>query len=353
MERLSTALEVRYLQLEIGGRKEKGRFAPFSFRLLMRKAFRSSSAVERRSILHQTFFLKVERRSPVLHPPSSVLHHPSSILRHPSSVIRHPSPVPPHFYYPSTLCMLQTNLPALKKLIPNSFTALNLFFGCQSIISSLEGNLQQAAWFIGIAAILDFFDGFVARLLNAYSEIGKQLDSLADVVSFGVAPGMIFYVISQDHLLFGNSFPMYVPLLIVFSYLPFLIPIFSAVRLAKFNIDTRQSDSFIGLPTPANALFVCAIPFVLESGPDWAALLFASKYFLLLFPIISSYLLVAELPLFALKFKNFSFTDNSLRYLFLLGCGVLIFFFHYFGVGLSIVLYVLLSLLVHLKLIKL
>jgi len=315
---LSTALEVRYLQLEIGGRKEKGRCAPF--------------------FLSSTF----APRNPVLE------NGREAVTRHPS-----PVPHPPHFYYPSTLCMLQTNLPALKKLIPNSLTALNLFFGCQSIISSLEGNLQQAAWFIGIAAILDFFDGFVARLLNAYSEIGKQLDSLADVVSFGVAPGMIFYVISQDHLLFGNSFPMYVPLLILFSYLPFLIPIFSAVRLAKFNIDTRQSDSFIGLPTPANALFICAIPFVLESGPGWAALLFASKYFLLLFPIVSSYLLVAELPLFALKFKNFSFTDNSLRYLFLLGCGVLIFFFHYFGVGLSIVLYVLLSLLVHLKLIKL
>jgi CDP-diacylglycerol--serine O-phosphatidyltransferase len=278
-------------------------------------------------------------------------HHPSPIIRPPSPVIRPPPPLT--FIIPQLCVCCKQILPALKKLIPNSFTALNLFFGCQSIISSLEGNLQQAAWFIGIAAILDFFDGFVARLLNAYSEIGKQLDSLADVVSFGVAPGMIFYVISQDHLLFGNSFPMYVPLLIVFSYLPFLIPIFSAVRLAKFNIDTRQSDSFIGLPTPANALFICAIPFVLESGPDWAAILFASKYFLLLFPIVSSYLLVAELPLFALKFKNFSFTDNSLRYLFLLGCGVLIFFFHYFGVGLSIVLYVLLSLLVHLKLIKL
>jgi len=321
MDNLSTALEVRYLQLEIGGRKEKGRFAPF--------------------FLSSTF----AQSNPVLE------HGREAVIRHPASVTRPPSPLT--FIIPQLCVCCKQILPALKKLIPNSLTALNLFFGCQSIISSLEGNLQQAAWFIGIAAILDFFDGFVARLLNAYSEIGKQLDSLADVVSFGVAPGMIFYVISQDHLLFGNSFPMYVPLLILFSYLPFLIPIFSAVRLAKFNIDTRQSDSFIGLPTPANALFICAIPFVLESGPDWAALLFASKYFLLLFPIVSSYLLVAELPLFALKFKNFSFTDNSLRYLFLLGCGVLIFFFHYFGVGLSIVHYVLLSLLVHLKLIKL
>ena len=241
----------------------------------------------------------------------------------------------------------------VKKHIPNALTSLNLFFGCLAIISSLEGDLKQAAWFIATAAILDFFDGFIARLLNAYSEIGKQLDSLADVVSFGVAPGMIFYSISHDYLAFGSNFPQFVPLVVFLSYTPFLIPIFSAIRLAKFNIDTRQSDSFIGVPTPANALFICSIPFVLESGPDFATNLFSSSYFLLLFPFISAYLLVAELPLFALKFKTFSFEPNKLRYLFLLGALLLILTFQYFGLGLSIVLYVLLSLLVHLKLIKL
>lgn len=241
----------------------------------------------------------------------------------------------------------------MKKHIPNALTSLNLFFGCLAIISSLEGDLKQAAWYIATAAILDFFDGFIARLLNAHSEIGKQLDSLADVVSFGVAPGMIFYGISHDYLAFGSGFPQFVPLLVALSYAPFLIPIFSAIRLAKFNIDTRQSDSFIGVPTPANALFICAIPFVLETGPAFATELFSSSYFLLLFPFISAYLLVAELPLFALKFKNFSFEANKLRYLFLLGALLLIIIFQYFGLGLSIVLYVLLSLLVHLKLIKL
>jgi CDP-diacylglycerol--serine O-phosphatidyltransferase len=242
---------------------------------------------------------------------------------------------------------------SVKKHIPNALTSFNLFFGCLSIISSVEGDLKQAAWYIAFAAILDFFDGFIARLLHAHSEIGKQLDSLADVVSFGVAPGMIFYGISQEYLLFGNGFPQYVPLIIILSYVPFLIPVFSAIRLAKFNIDTRQSDSFIGVPTPANALFICSIPFVLESGPAFASAVYESSYFLLLFPFISAYILVAELPLFALKFKNFSFAANRLRYLFLLGALLLLVIFNYFGLGLSILLYVLLSLLVHLKLLKL
>lgn len=240
----------------------------------------------------------------------------------------------------------------LKQHIPNSLTAGNLFLGCLSIISALDGRLQEAAWFIGFAAILDFFDGFVARLLNAHGELGKQLDSLADVVSFGVAPGMIFYKISEEYLFFGPNFPQFVPLIVALSYLPFLIPVFSAIRLAKFNIDTRQSQSFIGVPTPANALFICSLPFVITSGPAWAASIVVSKYFLLIFPPLSAWLLLAELPLFALKFKNFSFQDNKVRYLFLLGCVALLGLFQYFGLGLSIMLYVLLSLLIHLKLIK-
>lgn len=235
------------------------------------------------------------------------------------------------------------------KHIPNTITAGNLFFGCLSIAATFDGNLTVATYYIMGAAILDFFDGFAARLLNVHSEIGKQLDSLADMISFGVAPGFIFYAISQDHLQFSASFFQFVPLMVICSYLPFLIPVFSALRLANFNIDTRQSDSFIGVPTPANALLICSMALVMENGPFWAQGLIGNTYFLILFPILSAYLLVAELPLFALKFKQFGFKGNEIRYLFLLASILLIFIFKFLGIGLSIILYVLLSLFQHLK----
>lgn len=236
----------------------------------------------------------------------------------------------------------------VKKHIPNALTSGNLFLGCLAIIASNEGNPVTAAWFIIAAAVLDFLDGFVARLLKAHSEIGKQLDSLADVVSFGVAPGMIFYQHYQTELYFGNAFPQFVPLLIILSYLPFLIPVFSAIRLAKFNIDTRQTDSFIGVPTPANALFILSIPLVIQSGgPEWMIAIFNSKAFLFAFPFISAWLLVAELPLFALKFKSFAWKGNEIRFGFLLASILLLLVFQYAGISLSILLYVLLSTYIH------
>lgn len=234
------------------------------------------------------------------------------------------------------------------KHIPNTITAANLFMGCLSVTSSFEGDLNSAAWFIIAAAVLDFFDGFAARLLKVQGELGKQLDSLADVVSFGVAPGFIFYMISQDHLLFHGQ-NTWVGFVVISSYLPYLIPVFSALRLAKFNIDTRQTDSFIGVPTPANALFICSMAFVLHAGPHWAESFYTGFWFLILFPLISSYLLVSELPLFALKFKQFGFRGNEVRYIFIGLSILLLAAFGYFGIGLSIILYVLLSLFLHLK----
>jgi len=235
------------------------------------------------------------------------------------------------------------------KHIPNAITSANLFFGCLSIVATFDGNPTLAASYIVIAAILDFFDGFAARLLNVSGEMGKQLDSLADVVSFGVAPGFIFYMHSQAHLQFNNNFFQFVPLLIVISYLPFLLMIFSAIRLAKFNIDPRQSDSFIGLPTPANALFICAIPFVMDNGPIWAQNIFTSFSFLCLYPILFSYLLVAELPLFALKFKHFKWKGNEIRFVFIALCFVLIAAFTYVGIALSISLYLCISIIQKIK----
>ena len=219
----------------------------------------------------------------------------------------------------------------MKKQIPNALTSFNLLFGCLSIVACLvESNLKLAAYFIAAAAILDFFDGFVARAINANSEIGKQLDSLADCVSFGVAPGFIFYKLTNIPIDF-NQFN-------ILAYIPFLIPVFSAIRLAKFNIDTRQTDSFIGLPTPANSLFISAIPFVVNQFP-----FFINQWFLLIFPFVSAYLLVAELPLFALKFKSFTWQKNQLRYIFLLCCLISLFAFGYLGINISIILYILFS----------
>ncbi len=237
----------------------------------------------------------------------------------------------------------------MKKHIPNAITAGNLFFGCLSIIATFDENLRLdgenltwAATCIFIAAVFDFFDGFAARLLKVSSAIGKELDSLADMVSFGVAPGMIFYFLSQEYLVFHQI--QFLPLIVVSSYVALLIPVFSAFRLAKFNLDTRQTDSFIGVPTPANALFICAIPFVINgSGPDFAISFFTSVWFIILYPIISSWLLLAEIPLFALKFKTYAWEPNKIRYLFLISCILLITIFKYFGISLGILLYVLLS----------
>lgn len=230
---------------------------------------------------------------------------------------------------------MQQKLTHLKKHIPNALTSLNLVFGCLSIIAALDGRLTDASIFIGVAAILDFFDGFAARALKVHSEIGKQLDSLADVVSFGVAPGMIFYMLS------GQCFSPRG--FCINMYIPFLIPVFSAIRLAKFNIDTRQSDSFIGLPTPANAIFIASIPFIMEYNSVEIASFFQHPWFLTLFPFVSAYILVAELPLIALKFKNFSWADNKVRYIFLGLSLVSIIALQFLGIALAILLYTLVS----------
>ena len=229
----------------------------------------------------------------------------------------------------------------MKNQIPNAITSLNLVFGCLSIIAALDNRLTDASLFIGAAAILDFFDGFMARMLHAHSEIGKQLDSLADIVSFGVAPGMIFYML-EGKCFTSTGF-------CINMYLPFLIPVFSAIRLAKFNIDIRQSDSFIGLPTPANALFIASIPFIILHDDYGVAAFFQHPYFLKLFPILSAYILVAELPLIALKFKNFSWVENKTRYIFIALSLFSIVTFQYLGIILSILIYIIISIIHNLQ----
>lgn len=202
----------------------------------------------------------------------------------------------------------------MKKHIPNIITSFNLLSGIMSVYFSFQGQLQLAAFFMALGAFFDFFDGLVARALGVKSEMGKQMDSLADMVSFGLAPGFIMFQLMQQ----SQGLPsLMIGGVAAAPFLAFIIPVLSAFRLAKFNIDTRQRDSFIGLPTPALALFVGALPFVIAG--DWSfQLVWLNHYYLLLvLSFALAMLLVAELPLFSLKFKNLNWKDNSIRFIFL------------------------------------
>lgn len=243
---------------------------------------------------------------------------------------------------------------SIKKHIPNAITCGNLLCGCLAIVKAFEGDLVWAAYLVGIALVLDFFDGFTARLLKVASPIGKDLDSLADMVTFGVVPGVVMFKMIATarimNLAMSTGAPdmsavaidssIYFP-----QYFAFIIPIFSAIRLAKFNNDTRQSDSFIGLPTPANAMFICSIPLIYNLGGTHSPIQLFNEnpYVLCLVSCILSLLLVAPLPLIALKFKNFGWADNKMRFI-LVGLAVLLLaVFQFVGIPLVIILYILLS----------
>lgn len=208
----------------------------------------------------------------------------------------------------------------IKKNIPNFITSLNIASGTLSIIFAFEGLITIAAYLILLAAIFDFLDGLTARLLNAYSELGKQLDSLADLISFGVAPSIIVYHIMKSTLLIDKLYVNNIETdKLVYLFAVLLIPIFSALRLAKFNIDTNQVSSFIGFPTPANALFFAAIPIISSQNPfDPFLFLVYNKNVLLGIILVSSLLLVSPIPMFSFKFKNLKFKENILRFTFLI-----------------------------------
>ena len=200
---------------------------------------------------------------------------------------------------------------SLKKHIPNAITCCNLLSGCTSCVMAMEGNFTLALTFIVLGAVFDFFDGMVARLLKVSSPLGVQLDSLADDITFGFAPSFMVFTFMSNLAL-----PEYMaPVASIFPFTPFLIAAFSALRLAKFNIDKRQTTTFIGLPTPANALF-------------WASLIVGYGQFitglnygwLLMLGLIalSCYLLVAEIPMFSMKIKYLAWKANKIRYSFLL-----------------------------------
>ncbi len=240
----------------------------------------------------------------------------------------------------------------MKRHIPNAVTCLNLLCGCLALTFIFRGELVLGAYLVGAAAVADFFDGLLARALRVSSPIGKDLDSLADMVSFGVVPGAILYKLMGQatdaaagidrpgwHIVVGPAAWLYY----VALYLPFLITIFSALRLAKFNNDTRQTTSFIGLPTPACTLVVASLPLILANDQFGVKNIILNPWLLLGLAVMLSGLLVAELPLFALKFKNLRWLGNRRRFIFVSLALVLVATLRAAGIPLAVLLYVLLS----------
>ena len=225
----------------------------------------------------------------------------------------------------------------ITRYIPNTLTCLNLFSGCVAAVMAFQLKYELALLFIIIGAVFDFFDGLAARALHAYSNIGKDLDSLADDISFGLAPAVVVFSLLQE-----MPYPPYLQSIEpYFPYVAFLIAVFSGLRLAKFNNDTRQTTSFIGLPVPANALFWASL--VVGFHP-WLTDGTMNPLVLLVLVCLSSWLLVSEVPMFSLKFKSLSWADNKLRFLFLAVCIVLLACLQVKGLSACIVWYVLLSL---------
>ena len=233
----------------------------------------------------------------------------------------------------------------MKKHIPNLLTLGNLFCGTIATIAAVQQNYITAAIFVAIGVFLDFLDGLAARLLKVSGDLGKQLDSLADVVTSGVVPGIIMFgLLSNDEIIdvfhenwFGFEFKM-------IQLLGLLLTLGACYRLAKFNIDTRQNDSFIGLPTPAMSLFIISLPLIQEySNFDMVKELITNDYFLITITFLLTYLMNSEIHLLSLKFKDFSFRNNVVKLLFLISSVILIILLDYISIPIIIIFYIILS----------
>ncbi|MEM0575240.1 CDP-alcohol phosphatidyltransferase family protein [Flavobacterium polysaccharolyticum] len=231
-----------------------------------------------------------------------------------------------------------------KKHIPNSITLLNLFCGCIAITFVVQQQFEMAFYFVCLGIFLDFFDGFFARLFQVSSPLGLQLDSLADMVTSGVVPGLtMFYMMLKA---FGLQISSPFSGQYALAFLGFLITLGSCYRLANFNIDTRQTDSFIGLPTPANALFILSLPLVVRHFDSFMMFELLSNYGVLLaISIGSAYILNAEIPLFSLKVKKLTVRDNKLTFFFLAVSVLLLVTLQFLGIPLVILFYIFLSIL--------
>jgi CDP-diacylglycerol--serine O-phosphatidyltransferase len=235
---------------------------------------------------------------------------------------------------------------SIKKHIPNTITLLNLLAGLLALIHAFNGNYNEAFSLVCLGIFFDYWDGFFARIWKVQSPIGLQLDSLADMVTSGVVPGLVMYKMladiqenqSQYNLTEDTYYMGVVP------YLGFLITLASCYRLAKFNVDTRQTDSFIGLPTPANALLIMSIPMIqFHSEFEWLVDFLSNPYVLVGVTVLSSYLLNAEIPLFSLKVKSFSWEKYKMQVVFLILSLILIIFLEFIAIPIIILLYVILS----------
>ena len=235
---------------------------------------------------------------------------------------------------------------SIKKHIPNTITLLNLLAGLLALIHAFNGNYNEAFSLVCLGIFFDYWDGFFARIWKVQSPIGLQLDSLADMVTSGVVPGLVMYKMladiqenqSQYNLTEDTYYMGVVP------YLGFLITLASCYRLAKFNIDTRQTDSFIGLPTPANALLIMSIPMIqFHSEFEWLVDFLSNPYVLVGVTVLSSYLLNAEIPLFSLKVKSFSWEKYKMQVVFLILSLILIVLLEFIAIPIIILLYVILS----------
>lgn len=237
----------------------------------------------------------------------------------------------------------------IKKAIPNILTLLNLLSGTIAVIFAVQGELVLAAYLVFLGIFFDFFDGFAARLLNVQGELGKQLDSLADVVTSGVVPGIVMFQLLKTK----NTLEIFNTAIIswesqkieLLPYVGLLITLAAAYRLAKFNIDERQTSSFIGLPTPAASLVVLSLPLILEfSSFDFAVSVIENKWVLVAVTLILSFLMNAEIPLFSLKFKNYTWKDNKIKFIFVAVTVLLVAVFQFIAIPLVILLYIFLSL---------
>jgi CDP-diacylglycerol--serine O-phosphatidyltransferase len=237
----------------------------------------------------------------------------------------------------------------IRYYIPNFVTLLNLVSGVLAITHILNGQLAWAAVFIFIAGVFDFLDGTLARLLDARSELGKQLDSLADIVSFGVAPGILVYQLLASNCT-GSCNAL--DRLHITPYFALLIPVCSAIRLAKFNLDLRQAVNFTGLPTPANAMFFASIPLVIFLQPhlysiinlDFIADFFSSNRVIAVLTVFFSYLLISDFRIFSMKFKNMGWAENKMKYILLIASLILLILFSLNALPMIIFLYLLISL---------
>ncbi len=234
----------------------------------------------------------------------------------------------------------------MKKYIPNLFTSMNVLSGSIACVMAFNGNYLWVVIWVVVGAVFDFLDGFSARMLKAYSPIGKELDSLADMVTFGLAPALLIFRLLSDNNPLGTPFyvsPVYGSYYLkeLIPYVSFLLVIFSALRLAKFNIDERQTTSFIGLPTPANALFWISLCYGVSTKDELTQLF--SFYPIIILVIVFSLLLTSEIPMFSLKIKSLKLKGNELRYLLVLFMAIAIFYWGILGISAGIVLYILLS----------